>query len=63
MHLATAPLEKDCPVGGLGAGVPVKVPVDEIYSPRMAYHQLLLPALIQQWCQLRFSYWLERWCR
>ena len=31
----------------------------QFYTPRTARHQLLLPALIQRWCQLRFSYWLE----
>jgi hypothetical protein len=31
----------------------------QFYSPRTPRHQLLLPALIQRWCQLRFSYWLE----
>jgi hypothetical protein len=31
----------------------------QFYQPRTARHQLLLPALIQRWCQLRFSYWLE----
>jgi hypothetical protein len=34
----------------------------QFYSPRTPRHQLLLPALIQRWCQLHFSYWLElRW--
>jgi hypothetical protein len=32
----------------------------QFYSPRTARHQLLLPGLIQRWCQLRFSYWIER---
>jgi hypothetical protein len=32
----------------------------QFYTPRTPRHQLLLPALIQRWCQLRFSYWLER---
>jgi hypothetical protein len=31
----------------------------QFYTPRTARHQLLLPALIQRWCQLRFSYWLK----
>jgi hypothetical protein len=31
----------------------------QFYTPRTPRHQLLLPALIQRWCQLRFSYWLE----
>jgi hypothetical protein len=31
----------------------------QFYTPRTARHQLLLPGLIQRWCQLRFSYWLE----
>jgi hypothetical protein len=31
----------------------------QFYAPRTPRHQLLLPALIQRWCQLRFSYWLE----
>jgi hypothetical protein len=32
----------------------------QFYSPRTARHQLLLPGRIQRWCQLRFSYWIER---
>jgi hypothetical protein len=32
----------------------------QFYSPRTARHQLLLPGLIQRWCQLPFSYWIER---
>jgi hypothetical protein len=32
----------------------------QYYTARMPRHQLLLPALIQRWCQLRFSYWMER---
>jgi hypothetical protein len=31
----------------------------KLYVPWTARHQLLLPALIQRWCQLHFSYWLE----
>jgi hypothetical protein len=31
----------------------------QFYLPQTPRHQLLLPALIQRWCQLRFSYWLE----
>jgi hypothetical protein len=31
----------------------------QFYTPRTARHQLLLFALIQRWCQLGFSYWLE----
>jgi hypothetical protein len=31
----------------------------QFYSPRTPHHQLLLPALIQRWCQLCFSYWLK----
>jgi hypothetical protein len=31
----------------------------QFYAPRTPHHQLILPALIQRWCQLRFSYWLE----
>jgi hypothetical protein len=32
----------------------------QYYTARTPRHQLLLPALIQRWCQLRFSYWIER---
>jgi hypothetical protein len=32
----------------------------QFYRPKTPMHQLLLPALIQRWTQLRFSYWVER---
>jgi hypothetical protein len=32
----------------------------QYYTARIPRHQLLLPALIQRWCQLRFSYRIER---
>jgi hypothetical protein len=31
----------------------------QLYRPKTPRHQLLLPALIQRWTQLRFSYWVE----
>jgi hypothetical protein len=34
--------------------------LQQFYRPNTPRHQLLLPALIQQWTQLRFSYWVER---
>jgi hypothetical protein len=32
----------------------------QYYTAPTSHHQLLLPALIQRWCQLSFSYWIER---
>jgi hypothetical protein len=32
----------------------------QYYTARTPRHQLLLPALIQRWYQLRISYWIER---
>jgi hypothetical protein len=31
----------------------------QFYTPRTPRHQLLLPALIQRWAQLRWSYWVD----
>jgi hypothetical protein len=32
----------------------------QFYTPRTPRHQLLLPALIQRWAQLRWSYWVDQ---
>jgi hypothetical protein len=32
----------------------------QLYTPRTPNHQLLLPALVQRWAQLRFSYWVAQ---
>jgi hypothetical protein len=31
----------------------------QYYTARTPRHELLLPAFLQRWCQLRFSYWIK----